>query len=124
MRTPDDQVFITMRHANAAYLQSRINLVATPSAPKERDRSVWRRPDGHRDSFNSVELWSAGKLTKVKGAKDTGQETILADFVRACRGGEAWPIPWEHLYSAAWAPLAAMQSLRTGAPVDIHSSLD
>ncbi|MBY0496001.1 MAG: bi-domain-containing oxidoreductase [Cyanobacteria bacterium] len=125
VRTPDDRAFITMRHANGSVSSVSYQAGGDPAAtPKERFEVFGGGKTAMVEAFNRIELWSGGQRTTAQGSQDMGQEALISAFVHSCRSGGAWPVPWDHVYSSAWAPLAALQSLKTGHPVDVDTPLE
>ena len=59
-------------------------------------------------------------MKKSSGGKNKGHANELESFLRACRSGGAWPIPWEQLYGVTWASLMAVQSIREGRAIDLE----
>lgn len=115
--TTDDRVFITLRHANGSISNVSYQAGSDKGGPRERIEIFGGGRTVIVDEWDEVELWRGGKKERASGGKDKGHHAELKAFLEACRGG-AWPIPWEQLDSVAWATLAAVRSLRDGAPQD------
>jgi predicted dehydrogenase len=72
------------------------------------------------DDFRSLELSAGGSTRKQRSAnQDKGFEEEMRRFLTAVRAGSEMPIPWEQLVGTTRATLAAVESLRTGAAVDL-----
>jgi predicted dehydrogenase len=112
----DDRVTITIRHRNRSV--SAISYLAGGDAnfPMERIEAFGTGKSATLDNWNAGELWSKGKCEKFSGGKDKGHAAEFQAFIKACREGGAWPIPWSELYGVTWASLAAVRSLREGDP--------
>jgi predicted dehydrogenase len=124
IETTDDRVFITTRHANGGISNISYQAGGDRSGPTERIEVFGGGRTAVVEGWDTVEMWARNRRTKARGGKDKGHSAGLAAFVDACRSGGAWPIPWEHVYATTWASLAAVQSLRTGLPVNVEDGLD
>ncbi|MBW2447798.1 MAG: hypothetical protein JRG83_18000, partial [Deltaproteobacteria bacterium] len=72
------------------------------------------------EDYRSLELHSGGSTRKEKSAnQDKGFEEEMRRFVAAARSGGEMPIPYAQLVGTTRATLAAVESLRTGEPVDL-----
>jgi predicted dehydrogenase len=72
------------------------------------------------DDFRTLTLSKRGKQERIKAAnQDKGFEEEMRRFVAAATGGGEMPIPFEQLVASTRATLAAVESLRSGAPVDL-----
>lgn len=114
----DDRVFITLRHANGS--------ISSISYQSRGDAAVGERIEvfgGGRsaiiDGWDSIELWCGGKRQRRSGGKDKGHAAGFAAFVEGCKSGR-WPVPWAELHAVTAATLGAVESLRSGATVDIE----
>jgi predicted dehydrogenase/threonine dehydrogenase-like Zn-dependent dehydrogenase len=119
VETTDDQVFITMRHADGSISNVSYQAGGDRAAPAERIEVHGGGRTGVVESWDRVELWSSGRLVRARGGNNKGHEAELMAFIQACREGGGWPIKWNHLYGSAWASLAAVRSLREGRPVEL-----
>ncbi len=71
------------------------------------------------DDFRSLELIADGRRRRIRGAQDKGWVGEWKAFAGAIRAGGTPPIPYEHLLGVTKAMLAAVESLRSHARVDI-----
>jgi predicted dehydrogenase/threonine dehydrogenase-like Zn-dependent dehydrogenase len=118
-RTSDDCVFISIRHANGSVSSVSYQAGGDKAFPGERIEVFGGGLAGTIEQWDEIGLWSHGRRQKVSGGKDKGHRAELAAFLSAVRGGGSWPIPWEDIRGTTWASLAAVQSLRHGAPVHL-----
>jgi len=115
--TADERVFITIRHENDSVSSVSYQAGGDSAFPAERIEIISAGKSAVLDAWNEGQLWSSGKCEKFSADKDRGHQSEFAAFIKACRNGGAWPIPWPELYSVTAASLAAVRSLRDGAPV-------
>ena len=113
----DDHVVITMRHSNGAVSSISYQAAGDRGFPPERIEVFGGNRTATLDNWKEGQLWSGGNCRKFDGGMDKGHQAGFSSFLAACRKGGAWPIPWEELRAVTWASLAAVKSLRTGAPV-------
>ena len=118
VQTTDDRVFITMRHENGSISSVSYQAGGDKAFPAERIEVFGGGRVGTVDQWGEIELWSGGRRRTANGGRDKGHRAELREFVRAVREGGTWPIPWEEIRWTTWASLAAVQSLRTGEPVE------
>ena len=118
VRTPDDRVFVTLRHESGSVSSISYQAGGDPSAPKERVEIFGGGRTVFVDDWDAIDLWKSQRHERRKGGRDKGHAAELTAFVAACRNGGAWPIRWEELESSAWASIAAVESLRIGLPVE------
>jgi predicted dehydrogenase len=114
--TTDDRVLVTLRHADGSISSVSYQAGGDKAFPSERIEVFGGGRTAVIDAWDQVELWSGGKPARSRGGKDKGHRGELEAFLRACREGGSWPIPWDHLYGVARATLLAVRSLREGAP--------
>ena len=118
VQTTDDRVFITMRHENGSISSVSYQAEGDKAFPAERIEVFGGGRVGTVDQWGDIELWQGGRRKSRNGGRDKGHRAEFKELVRAVREGGAWPIPWEEIRGATWASLAAVQSLRTGEPVE------
>lgn len=118
LQTTDDRVVITMRHENGSVSLVSYQAGGDKAFPAERIEVFGGGRVGTVDQWGEIEFWSGGKHTTKNGGRDKGHKAEFRELVRAVREGGPWPIPWEEIRGATWASLAAVQSLRTGEPVE------
>ncbi len=117
LETTDDQVFITLRHANGCVSSVSYQAGGDRAAPVERFEVNGGGLTAVVDEWDAVTLWKGERSTTQSTGKNRGNIAALGVFVAACRTG-VWPIPWEDLYATSWASLMAVRSLREGRPVN------
>jgi predicted dehydrogenase/threonine dehydrogenase-like Zn-dependent dehydrogenase len=123
VQTTDDRVFITLRHANGSISNIAYQAGGARSGPTERLEVFGGGCTATVEGWDTIEIWADNHRTRGRGRKDKGHANGVGAFIEACKHSGAWPIGWAHLYATTWASLAAVQSLRTGLPVDIHTRL-
>ncbi len=115
----DDRVFISMRHSNGSISSVSYQAGGDRAFPVERIEVFGGGKVATMDDWGDIELWSDGRRTRARGGHDRGHRAELEAFFRAVREGGPWPIPWEDIRTSTSATLAAVQSLRDGAPLTI-----
>jgi predicted dehydrogenase/threonine dehydrogenase-like Zn-dependent dehydrogenase len=116
VETTDDQVFIVIRHDNGCISQISYQAGGDRALPPERIEMFGGGQSAVNQSWDKIELWRGNKCRKLRSGKDKGHAAGFAAFLRACREGGAWPIPWSEMYGVTWASLMAVRSLREGTP--------
>ncbi|MDT5271701.1 MAG: hypothetical protein QOH49_3887 [Acidobacteriota bacterium] len=124
LETTDDQVFITLRHADGSISNVSYQAGGDRAAPVERITVDGGGRTGFIDSWDAIEMWGGNKVTRARGSRDKGHDAEFKRFIEVCRSGGAWPIPWGHIYGTTWASLAAVRSLREGLPVNLDGAGD
>src|SRR5205823_2057113 len=117
--TTDDRLFISMRHENGAISSISYQAGGDRAGPAERIEVFGGGRTGIVEGWDAIELWRDGRVEREKGGKDKGHARELERFLETCRSGGDWPIPWGELHGVTWASLAAVRSLRDGAPVEL-----
>ncbi|QDS95817.1 Alcohol dehydrogenase [Roseimaritima multifibrata] len=112
----DDQAFMTIRHANGSVSSVGYLAGGARSMPKERVEVFSGGRSCVIDDFKSVTCYASGKSKRTKIRSGKGHLEEIQEFARAIETGE-WPISWPELEATSVAAIAAVQSLRTGAPV-------
>lgn len=123
VRTPDDRVFITLRHLNGSVSSISYQAGGDETAPRERIEMFGGGRTAFMDDWADVSLWSKQRKERKNCGGHKGHSEELTAFLSACRSGGAWPIPWAELESSAWAAMAAVESLRIGLPIDLDWTL-
>jgi len=119
VETTDDQAFLTIRHASGSISSISYQAGGDRGFPAERVEVFGGGRTALIDAWDRVELWQGGQAERVSGGKDRGHRAELAAFLAACRAGGPWPVPWSEVRAVAQAALAAVRSLRDGAPYDL-----
>jgi len=90
--------------------------------PKERIEVLGGGRFAVIDDFDSVTLSVDGRARMRKlSARDKGHSGAVDAFLGAARAGGPPPIAYGTLLNVSWATLAAMESLRTGVPVEVRT---
>jgi hypothetical protein len=71
------------------------------------------------DDFVSLQTGKNGKKKEERGAQNKGWVEEWSVFANSIRGGGGPPIPYEQLIGVTRATFAAVESLRSGKPVQI-----
>jgi predicted dehydrogenase len=121
LETSDDQVFVTLRHDNGSVSCVSYQAGGDKGAPTERFEVMGGGRTAVVEGWDRARLWRGEKLTEEKFGPDRGNAACFEAFVEAVRrGGGDWPVPWAEVYASASATLAAVESLRSGLPVDLR----
>jgi predicted dehydrogenase len=115
--TTDDQVFISMRHANGSVSNVSYQSGGDKAFPGERLEAFGGGKVGTIDHWGAIELWSGGRRRTANGNRDKGHAAELKAFLDVVRTGGSWPIAWDDIRATTVASLAAVCSLRDGGPV-------
>jgi predicted dehydrogenase/NADPH:quinone reductase-like Zn-dependent oxidoreductase len=115
--TTDDQVFISMRHANGSVSSVSYQSGGDRAFPGERLEVFGGGKVGTIDHWGSIELWSGGRRRTANGNRDKGHSAEFRAFLDVVRNGGSWPIAWDDIRATTVASLAAVCSLREGGPV-------
>jgi predicted dehydrogenase/threonine dehydrogenase-like Zn-dependent dehydrogenase len=113
----DDQVFISMRHANGSVSNVSYQSGGDRAFPGERLEVFGGGKVGTIDQWGTVELWSGGRRRTANGGRDKGHTAEFKAFLDVLRHGGPWPIAWEDIRATTLASFAAVRSLRDGEPV-------
>jgi predicted dehydrogenase len=89
------------------------------SFPKERVEVFCGGSIAILDDFVSLVTVRDGKKKEERRAQDKGWRSEMKAFARAIRAGGAPPIPYEQLLGVTKATFAAVESIRSGAPVEV-----
>ena len=117
----EDQTFITLRHADGSVSSVAYLAGGDRAFPKERVEVFGAGRVAVIDDFRRAEGVRGGRRRRLwAGGRDKGHRAELEAFARAIREGGPWPIPWETLRAVTLAALGAVESLRTGRPVEIR----
>jgi predicted dehydrogenase len=115
--TTDDQVFISMRHANGCASTVSYQSGGDRDFPAERIEVFGGGKVATIDHWGAIELWSGGRKRTADGGRDKGHAAEFKAFIDTVRRGGAWPIAWDDLRATTLASFAAVDSLRHGGPV-------
>ncbi len=115
----DDQCFITLRHENGSVSNIAYLAGGDKAFAKERVEVFGGGQVAVIDDFREVTLVRGGKLRRNKSRRDKGHEAEIRAFGDAIRQGGEPPIAWHDIRAVTLASIMAVQSLRTGEPVDL-----
>jgi predicted dehydrogenase len=91
-----------------------------PSIPKEHLEVHWEGTSFVLDDFRSLARHADGRRREAwSGSQDKGHAAEIAAFVRAVVKGEASPVPFDEAAAATRATFAVLDSIATGAAVDL-----
>jgi predicted dehydrogenase/threonine dehydrogenase-like Zn-dependent dehydrogenase len=120
--TTDDRVFILLRHEDGSISSVSYQAGGDRGGPTERFEVFGGGRTVTVEGWDRIELWRGGRVFRARGGKDKGHAAEIDAFLRACRTGGSWPIPWRHLEATTWASLMAVRSLREGRPLSRDDS--
>ena len=116
----DDNVSITLRFADGSIATVLYTAMGDSRLGKEYLEVYGEGSVAILDDFRTLLLSKRGKQERIKAAnQDKGFESEMKRFVAAAKGGGPMPIPFEQLVATSQATLAVLESLRSGAPVDL-----
>ena len=114
----DDNVAITLRFADGSIGTVIYTAAGDDRLPKERLEIFGEGGVAILEDFRTLELARGGKTRTERSAnQDKGFAEEMKRFLAAVREGGAMPIPFEQSLASSRATLAALDSLRRGAPV-------
>lgn len=123
VETTDDRVFITLRHEDGSISSVSYQAGGDRALPPERVEIFGGGRAAILDAWDTLELWSHGRVEREGAGKDKGHHAEIQAFLDACRAGR-WPTPWEDLLGVTEASLLAVQSLRQGFPQVLGGGFD
>jgi predicted dehydrogenase len=116
----DDNVAITLRFADGSIATVLYTALGDSRLGKEYLEVYGEGSVAILDDFRTLLLSKRGKQQRIKAAnQDKGFEAEMKRFVAAAKSGGPMPIPFEQLALTTRATLAVLESLRSGAPVDL-----
>jgi predicted dehydrogenase/threonine dehydrogenase-like Zn-dependent dehydrogenase len=118
LQTSDDRAVLSLRHEDGSVSVVSYQAGGDRAAPPERIEVFGGGRTALLEAWDRLELWKDSRCTRESAGKDKGHGALLGAFLKACREGGSWPIPWGHLLSTSWASLMAPLSLRQGVPLD------
>ena len=111
---------ITLRHADGSVSSILYTAGGDRAASKERVEVFGGGRVGIIDDFSQVELFRGGKATTQRwSGQSKGHKESVAAFLGAVRSGGPPPIPLADLLATSYAVIGAMESMRSGARVDL-----
>lgn len=116
----DDNVAITLRFADGSIATVLYTAMGDARLGKEYLEVYGEGSVAILDDFRTLLLSKRGKQQRTKAAnQDKGFEVEMKRFIAAAKSGGPMPIPFEQLVATSRATLAVLESLRSGAPVDL-----
>jgi predicted dehydrogenase len=116
----DDNVAATLRFADGSIGTVVYTAAGDDRLPKERLEVFGEGGVAVLDDFRVLELARGGRSRTEKAAnQDKGFGEEMRRFLAAVRSGAAMPIPFEQSLASSRATLAVVESLASGAPVDL-----
>jgi predicted dehydrogenase len=116
----DDNVAVTLRFADGSIGTLTYTALGDPSLGKESLEVYGEGGQAILDDFRTLLLARGRKTERMRAAnQDKGFGLEMRRWVAAVADGGPPPIPFEELAATTRATLAAAESLRTGAPVDL-----
>jgi polar amino acid transport system substrate-binding protein len=115
-----DNVQLQVRFANGSLAQVSYTAVADPEFPRERLEVVGQGAIGVIDNFRTALVSRKGKRwNKRLWARDMGYGEEVGQFVGALLEGRSMPVAFEESALSMLATLLAVESLRTGQPIQL-----
>ena len=114
----DDQVFITLRHANGSISSIGYLSGGDKAFPKERIEVIGGGRIAVIDDFKIVTTCHNGKTATTKNQQDKGHTAEIEAFSKALLS-EIPPTEWSGIAQTTRASILAVQSLREGLPMDL-----
>lgn len=119
-RVGDDGAAATLRFADGSTATLEYLTAGDASIPKESFEVHWEGTSHVLDDFRSLARHAGGRRRELwSGSQDKGHADEIAAFVRAVVDGEPSPVPFDEAVAATEATFAAVESIETGAPVDV-----
>ena len=116
----DDNVAITIRFADGSIATVLYTAMGDSRQGKEYLEVFGEGRMAVLDDYRTLALSKGGRTERKKSAnQDKGFEEEMRRFLKAAQSGGEMPIPFEQLVGSTRATLAAVESLRTGAAVDL-----
>jgi polar amino acid transport system substrate-binding protein len=116
----DDNVALTLRFADGSLGTIVYAALGDPRQPKERLEVLGEGRVAALEDFRELRLAAGGRVRRLRSAgQDKGFEEEMRRFLESVRRGGPMPIPFEQSLATSRATLAALESLRRGAPVEL-----
>ena len=116
-----DTVSISLTYENGSIATINYFANGDKSLPKERIQVFGGGSAAVLDDFRLLSVYAAGKRTDKKLlSQNKGQKTAVHSFIESARNGGTAPIFFDDLYSTSLTTFAALESLRTCAPVSLR----
>jgi predicted dehydrogenase len=119
-RAGDDGAVALLRLADGSTATVDYVTAGDASLPKEHLEVHWEGTSWVLDDFRSLTKHAGGRRREVwSGSQDKGHAAEIAAFVRAVTKGEPSPVPFDEAVAATEATFAVLDSIATGAAVDL-----
>ncbi len=119
-RVGEDGAAAMLRFGDGSTATMEYVTAGDPSIPKEHLEVHWEGTSHVLDDFRSLARHADGRRREVwSGSQDKGHAAEIAAFVRAVAKGEASPVPFDEAAAATRATFAVLDSIATGAAVDL-----
>lgn len=116
----DDNVTLSLRFADGSIATVAYVATGDPSLGKERIEVLGDGASAVLDDFRHLELRRGGKRSTSRTLlQDKGHRAGLEAFLDAARGGAQGPFTLAELAATSRVTFAALESLRTGAPIEL-----
>jgi predicted dehydrogenase len=110
----------TIGYANGSVATVHYSGVGASSMPKERIEVLSGARSWLLDDFTSLTSYTGGgQSTRSERRVDKGHAALMAGVLAACRGERPFEPGLAAAYAAQSVALAALESIATGAPVDV-----
>jgi predicted dehydrogenase/threonine dehydrogenase-like Zn-dependent dehydrogenase len=113
---------ITIEYAGGSLASVHYSGAGAGSMPKERVEVLCAGRSWALEDFRSLTSYGAGgKRTRRRRKQDKGHAALMARVLEACRGRRPFEPGLRAAYAAQSVALCALESIATGAPVDVAS---
>lgn len=116
----DDQVFITLRHANGSISNIGYLSGGDKAFPKERIEVIGGGQVAVIDDFKVLTTCKNGKTVTSKSQQEKGHDAEIQAFSNALSTGVV-PVEWDEILQVSRASILAVQSLREGFAFDVKN---
>jgi predicted dehydrogenase len=111
---------VTIEYADGSVATVHYCGVGATSMPKERIEAMGAGRSWVLDDFKSLTSFDAsGERAETQRKIDKGHAALMAGVLDACRGGRPFEPGLAAAYAAQSVALAALESIASGAPVEV-----
>jgi predicted dehydrogenase len=119
-RVADDGAAAMLRFADGSTATLDYVTTGDASIPKEHVDVHWEGTSFVLDDFRSLTKHAGGRKREVwSGSQDKGHAAEIAAWARAVVKGESSPVPFDEAVAATEATFAVLDSIATGAAIDL-----
>ncbi|MBM2815472.1 MAG: Alcohol dehydrogenase, zinc-binding protein [Ignavibacteria bacterium] len=118
-----DNVIIMIKFSNGSAGNIEYLANGDSSLPKEYFSVFCGRKTAIMDNFTTVELFSAGKMKKLKFDGKKGHREEVKAMLDAIKSGGLMPIPYNEIKAATLTTFAVIESLQSGNPVYLKKNV-